>query len=202
VLVHLTFPFAFEHIHRLGLRSATQLVSDAGLQREDASAILTSYRREPTELKLADGTLVVLRNQIKNRRHVVSALCDLTEAEWLNILNERVYLFPATHRRVRELVNHYTTRGFDQDLISFDTFPLLAAFENRIEVALVNSGVFPRTDAPQRGRDTFVPLSELPVEDLAKVQEVTVKGTLPIRDGAVRVVERHLPGGGIERVGP
>ena len=202
MLVHVTFPFSYEHIRRLGLRPASQLVSEADLGRAETDDLLAAYRKEPAELKLADGTLVVLRDQVRNRRRIEPALDSMTEVEWLTLLNQRVYLFPATHRRVRELIGHYNARGLSQDLISFDTFRLLAPYGARVEVATVNSGVFPRTITPVRGRKTFVALADLPVDELAKVQEVTLQGALPIRDRAVRVVERHSPGGRVERIGP
>ncbi len=201
-LVHVTFAGAFAHIQRLGLRSVAQLVSDAGLDAADAAALTLRYRTEPHRLILSDGTVVMLRDQLRKRSDVESSLDGITEAQWLHLLNARVYLFPSHHKRVTELVDAYVAKGQPQDVIRFNTMSVLRNHEHDVEVATVNSGTFPRVKGPTRGRGTFVPLAMLPVGGLSKVQEVTIKGSLPVSEGAVRSVVRHLPGRAPERVWP
>ena len=201
-LVHVTYAGAFSHSQRLGLRSVVQLVADAGLDADDAAALTTKYRTTPHPLTLPDGTAVMLRDQLRRRKDVECSLDDISETQWLYLLNDRVYLFPSRHKRVSELVDAYAAKGQPQGVIRFDTFRLLRGHEHAVEVATVNSGTFPRVKGPTRGRGTFIPLSMLPGGYVSKVQEVTVKGWLPVSADSVRSVVLHQAGAAPLRVWP
>jgi hypothetical protein len=196
VLVHVTFPDALPDMRRLGLRPATQLVVDADLDPREAETIVTTYRRDPVHLTLSDGTAVILRDRRRPERNVESGLSGITEAEWLRMQSSRVYLFPRGHRRARDLVAAWNARGQSQDVIFFDTHRLLSDVAERVEVATVNTAVIPRRGIALRGPETFVALADLPKGLLRSVQEVTVKGILPIpTTAAARMVVRHSSGG-------
>jgi hypothetical protein len=200
-LVHVTFGRGWDNVQTSGcLMSVTTLVKEAGINGPDTVDLVSSYRQSLTSVTLPDGTHAVLRDQLRRRKDVDSALKDLTEREWLRLLNARVFLFPSGHKRISELVEAYTKRGYEQEVISFETAELLNGYEPEVEVCTVNSGTFSRTKAPSRGRDTFVPLAKFPEKSLARVQEVTVFDRLHIDDKSVRGVMRYLPSGGSERM--
>ena len=108
-------------------------------------------------------------------------------ADWLVIMNERVFFF-ARQKELTTLLSRYQHEG--QDLIVFDTARLIAAAADRVEVATVNSGEpVPWGGCACRGRDTFVPLARFGGK-MADIEEVTVVAglvqvsTMVVRSGA------------------
>ena len=202
-LVHVTFAGGWEAIRQRGyLLSVASLVMEAHLDPRDAARLVTAYRSELVTLKLSDGSQAILRDQLRRRKNVQAALTDVTEPEWLSLLNSRVFFFPAGHARVQELIGAYSGKGMVQEEMRLSTAGLLRGHEDRVEVATVNSGTFSRVPGPSRGRDTFVRLSEVPARAVGRVQEVTVKYWVPVKDDAVVSVVRHLPSGRTERIFP
>jgi len=202
-LVHVTFAGGWEAIrHRGYLLSVASLVMEAHLDPREAASLVTSYRPDLVTLKLSDGSQAVLRDQLRRRKNVEATLDDVTEPEWLALLNSRVFFFPAGHARVQELISAYVGKGFVQEEIRLSTTGLLQGQEDRIEVATVNSGGFSRVQGPSRGKGTLLPLAEVPPRSIGRVQEVTVKYWVPVGIDAVVSVVRHLPSGRTERMFP
>ena len=126
-------------------------------------------------------------------------LKDIGEAEWLALLNARVFLF-TREPDVRRLLDAYKTEG--QDVIKLKTAALLAACQDRAEVTTSNSGALPRTTGPSRGHDTFTPLATFPANKVATIKEVTVLGGIDDVQPLTSSVIRHQPGGTKRRIWP
>jgi hypothetical protein len=201
-LAHVTFQGGSQSIRRRGLQSVAALAAASTSTDEDTHRLLSSYRPDVLPLPFPEGEIVVLRDQLRRRRNIEASLHDMTEVEWLGVLNERVFLFPSRHKRVSELVDAYTAKGHAQEVMYLDTALLLQDHENVVEVATVNTGAFPHKSGPTRGRETFIPLERLPRSQLAKVQEVTVRGQLPVGNDCIRRIVNHLPTGASERLWP
>ena len=202
-LAHVTFIGGWDNIRRHGtLMSVNSLVAEAGINGREAADLVASYRSDLEIVRLPDGTKAVLRDQLRRRKDVESALEGLTEEEWLGLLNARAYFFPTGHKRIGELIEAYTKKGFAQEEVRFKTVELLKGCDDRVEVSTVNAGTFGRTKGASRGRDTFVPLSKLPRKLLARVQEVTVLDGIAVTEKNVRSVIRHLPSGRTEKMWP
>jgi len=202
-LAHVTFIGGWDNIRRHGsLLSVAALVAEADMTGREASALLASCRSDVTIVKLLDGTKAVVRDQLRRRKDVQTALDGVTDQQWLGLLNQRAFLFPAGHKRIGELIDAYTKKGFAQEELRFKTIDLLKGHEDRVEVSTVNSGTFSRVKGPCRGPDTFVPLSKLPKKLLSRVQEVTVLDRITVTEKNVRCVIRHLPSGRTEKMWP
>jgi hypothetical protein len=149
---------------------------------------------------MPEGGEVVLRDQKPNRTNLADSLDGVTPEEWWQLLNQRVYLFPS-ETPLKGLLKSYSDRGFSQEVITFETAKLLGPVADRVEVASVNAGVFPRASGRTRGIGTFQTLAgaEFPV---AKVKEVTVVGHLPVPETAVVKVVSHAPDGVTRRLWP
>lgn len=159
-----------------------------------------SVRRAVLTVELVGGGGAVLRDQKPNRINLADSLDGVTPEEWWDLLNRRVYLFPS-EPPLMKLVRSYADRGFGQEVITFDTARLLGPVAERVEVAAVNAGVFPRASGRTRGITTFQRLgdAEYPV---TKIKEVTVVGHLPVPESAVLKVVSHGPDGITRRLFP
>jgi hypothetical protein len=191
---HATFLGGWDGIQRSGLRSSTDLLTDAG--RSDEGSVM---RSDPVHLHYAGGG-VVLRNQVPNRKDPGPYLDGITVAEWWELLNSRSYFF-ADQVALDRLVDSYAKQGIGQEVITFQTRRLLSPVAEHIEVSTVNAGVFPRATGPSRGRSTFQPLSEFSGE-AGKIKEITVTTTVPIEESAVMKVVRFTPGEDPVRIWP
>lgn len=189
-LWHATFPGAWESIRERGLCPAANFLAELG--------DLDSISRFRPSIRDLGGA--VLRDQLRTRSDPSASLDGVTAEEWWAILNGRVYLF-CREAPLRDLVASYGARGFDQDVIKFHSGRLLRPVADLVEVTTVNAGVFPRTKGPSRGRGTFIALADFSRAGTA-VKEVTVRGVVPVDEGAVFSVVRHGADGVTRRLWP
>lgn len=189
-LWHATFPGAWESIRERGLWPAAKLLAEAG--------DLDSIGRFRPSIRDLGG--VVLRDQLRTRSDPTASLDGVTADEWWAILNGRVYLF-CREAPVRAFVASYLARGLDQDVIKVRSEELLRPVADLVEVTTVNAGVFPRTKGRSRGRGTFVALADFSMA-IKTVKEVTVRGVVPVDEGAVLSVLRHGADGMVQPLWP
>ncbi len=189
-LFHATAYGAWPLIAEHGLRTAADAAAGAGRESLDR------LRSTPVDLDLPGGYRVRVRDQrAMERAGIEDHLDGVDLAEWLALLNARVFLF-ARQKDLTTLIARYQREG--QDVLTFDTARLLAAAGRRVEVTDVSPGApQPFAHCPCRGRDTFVPLADYrgAVEDIA---EVTVVGGLDDVTRLVRRVVRQHPDRGPE----
>jgi hypothetical protein len=190
-LWHVTFAGGWNGIQRHGfLRTIDVLPGCCGAQRT-----------EPTSVELADGTQIMLRDQLRTRVDPTRSLDAITPSEWWRLVNSRVYFF-CREREVDRLVGSYLGRQLAQEVIKLRTKPALEVLTDQVEVTTVNVGVFPRTRGPSRGRNSFVPLADYAVVDTAKLREVTIVARMPVVSSAITSVVRHDVDGHRSRVFP
>jgi hypothetical protein len=168
-----TFAGALPTIHRFGLRPASDLLQEAGRERE-----ANTFRAEITRVPVGEGESVLLRNQRFTRKKPLDSLDGISEAEWWRLVNNRVFFFVKEMAAI-ELAEAYENQGFPQQVLELPTGSIRDV-AHAIEVTTCNSGVFPRVAGRTRGRETFVPLASFDSALRAKIREVTVVGTVRV----------------------
>jgi hypothetical protein len=124
------------------------------------------------------------------RANIESHLDGIGLPEWLDILNERVFLFARQKDLLTFMGRYQETEG--QDVLVFDTARLMAAAKGRVEVATVSpTGPVPWQRCRCRNRSTFQAIDTFD-GDVAEIQEVTVVGGLQkVGDLVTRVTRYH-----------
>lgn len=199
-LWHVAPAGAWEAISKLGIRTAESLIRDSDLSEEEKRVLLTSPRRTAVTLTVS-GNRVTIRDQgrLFQRRDLRTILADgMTEADWVGLLNQRVYLFADRTKR-DQLLGKYLELDGAQEVLSFSPLRLFKAASAQLELAAQNTGSIARRSGPQKDWETFVPISRFPAD--RKPAEVTVKGGLSDL-GPVVEVRRHYRDGRIERLHP
>ena len=173
-------------IRRHGLLCAASLARRAGHALPD--------RRRPAalDLVLPDGTPVrITDNAPLSEARLARVLDDgLTPADWMAMLNARVFFWPSRSAGLGNLAAR-TRLGYASEWHVFDTARLLAPAWDRAEIAPFNTGATVHVP-PRRGRATFAPLADLDFAEwrgrrraagvkkgLDAIAEVTVRGDLP-----------------------
>jgi hypothetical protein len=156
-LYHLTTPGAFAGMLRHGLRSVSSLLRLYGIP--DRAAIETS--RRPAEIVLetgGSGPAVISDNLPLNVGALAACLDDgLTPADWLRVLNARVFFWP-TEARLESLLNARMNRQRDREVLIINTLSFATAYAAAIDLSPINTGATLRR-AGRRGIGTFSPLS-------------------------------------------
>jgi hypothetical protein len=185
VLFHASAYGAWPAIAALGLRTPAQLLAGPSDPR------LNVVRNENIEVVHESGHRITIRDQRPMVRAGIEAhLAGISLEEWLDVLNERTFLFTRQKELTTLVARYQATEG--QDVVVFDSGRLLAAAKGRVDVATVNSGApVSWTRCPCRNRATFLPIDDY-AGSAADIQEVTVTGGLEqIADLVVRVVRYH-----------
>ena len=179
-LYHMTAAGGAEGIRRHGLLPTAKLLDAHGADAALREA--AQFARRPEEVAL--GPSVTLRdNKVLNEKALAKALTGgLTPRDWYGLLNERVFLW-ANPKRLDKLLAGRAYRGRPHDILTFDTLPLVTAYADRVEGTPMNTGAAFMRAVP-RGRDTFVPLADIPFDEW--------KAKRGQRDAVVEVV---IPGG-------
>ncbi len=201
-LWHCCFIGAWPGICAFGLHSVASLTELAAAPAPLRKHVVQELRTHPERLELPDGHHAVLRDQAPLRsRRLERHLKDIGEADWLALLNARVFLFNR-EPDVRRLLGAYKDKAEGQDVIKLKTAALLAACQGRVEVTTGNSGALPRTTGPSRGRDTFMPLATFPANEVGTIKEVTVLGGIDNVPALTSSVIRHHSDGTKRRIWP
>jgi len=160
-LFHLTAPTAWPGILRDGLLSTAALLDRLGLPEAERLALTT--RRRPREVPLPDGAggEVVLNDNLPLQEAALARCLEdgLTPAEWLSMLNARVF-FWADEAGLARLLAARMNRGRRRAVLVVDTLSLATAHATRMEICPINSGATIRR-AARRGRATFTPLGAM-----------------------------------------
>jgi hypothetical protein len=191
-LWHVAPAGAWDRIGREGFCTAEQLIRRADLDEWRLTELLRKPRRESVRL-VVEGQEVVLRDQgpLFKKADLASILDDgLTVADWIHVLNSRVYLF-AHKDDMTTLLEKYVGRDGAQDLITISPWRLLNHAGPRIELSAQNAGAIAHRMGTQKGRDTFVSITRFP--DRRPV-EVTIVDGLDDLSPVVRA-ERHYADG-------
>ena len=196
-LYHMTAAGGWEGIRDHGLLSVRQLLDAHGANAETVEAV--AFSRRPAQVSLAPG-VTIRDNKVLNEKSLARALTGgLSPRDWYGMLNERAFLW-ANPKRLEKLLAGRAYRDEAHDVLAFDTLPLVRAHADRIEVTPMNTGAAFMRAVP-RGRETFVPLGDLPWDDWrAKrgradaVVEVAVPGGVPDAGRYLAEVRRRQAG--------
>jgi hypothetical protein len=195
-LHHMAEAGSWKSIQQIGLLTTRQLVDDCNPDATVREAILGRRRR--TQFTLTHPVIgqVTIRDQKPLMMHNLEpALTDMTVQQWLESLNDRVFLW-AHPRRLTRLLDARSYRDSLHDVLIVDTARLVEAHADRIRITGMNAGatIFPR--APKRGSDTFQQIDTFPFDERRRggkavvdnVVEVCVLGGLPdVADFVIRV---------------
>ena len=190
-LWHVAPSGAWATIKERGLMTAAQLIDAADLDEEQRSELHEMPRRHAVPLRVNDAD-VVLRDQGPLFKADLASLLEpeMTPADWVRLLNRRVYLF-TTKAAMQKVLDKYVASDGAQEVISFSPRRLLDAVQFRIELAAQNSGAIARRSDPYKGRDAFLSISR---SRDRRPAEVTIVDGLDDLSAVVRV-ERYSADG-------
>lgn len=195
-LYHVTEPGAWVGIQRHGLMPSDTLLRLFGVSDDERVRLTTTRRAASVPLSHPKhGTATLNDNLPLSAIALASCLDDgLTPADWLALLNSRVFFWP-DERGVATLLGARFNRGKTKEVLSFDTVRLVRAHAERVELCPINSGATIRKPA-RRGLTTFTPMLAHSFQDWQRlrggrdtVREVVVRGGVP--DAAEFLVDRR-----------
>ncbi|WP_299390834.1 hypothetical protein [Pelagibius sp.] len=154
-LFHVTEPGAHEGIRRHGLLSTRALLDRFETPAAERERLLTTRRPEAVPLHHPEhGTAVLNDNLPLSEKALRTCLDDgLTPADWLGILNGKVF-FWADEAGLQRLLGARMNRGRQREVLVFDTRRLAEAHIDSLCLSPINSGATLRR-AARRGLATF-----------------------------------------------
>ena len=185
-LFHLTFAGAWDGILARGLLSTSRLLDLFEVVGEDRRRLERTCRPAATPIRHPAYGTAVLNDQTPMSEAALARCLDdgLTPADWLGLLNRRVFLW-ADEAGLSRLAGAKANRGRAVEVLVVDTLGLARAHAERIELSPINSGATLRK-AARRGTATFTPLAELSYDQwrrkrgrLDRILEVTVLDGVP-----------------------
>lgn len=190
----MTDPASLPGILRHGLLPTSALLSL--FEVPDAERPAIERKRRPGSVTLAHpvhGRAVITDNLPLSEAALEACLDDgLAPADWLALLNGRVFFWP-DREGLGRLLGARLNRGRERSVLVFDTLGLARAHGERMELAAINTGSTIRRPA-RRGRSTFTPLRRHDYEAWQRlrggrdrIREVTVVG-------GVSPIAEHLVG--------
>ena len=185
-LYHVTEPGAWKSIKQNGLLSTTRLLDLFEVDKEKRIVIET--KRRPSSIVIEHsryGRAIINDNLPLNEKSLTKCLeHGLTPADWLCILNSRVF-FWASIDGLDRLLGARLNRDRIREVLVVDTLSLAKAYISQIEVCPINSGATIRK-AARRGLNTFSPLEQYSFNEWSRlrgqrdrIREVTVRDAVP-----------------------
>jgi hypothetical protein len=187
-LWHVTAAEAVPSIRARGLLTTADIVALWDVPQNERERLLTRRRPFPVTLSHAEhGPIVISDNAPLSEKKLGDVLDDgLTPADWLRMLNERVFFF-ADERPLHSLLGAKSNASRPKAIIEIDTRRLAEAYGEAIEIAPINSG---NTNyaAQRRGLSTFAPLAGTDYERWQRargrkqrdtIKEVAVRRSIP-----------------------
>jgi len=173
-----------------GLLSTTAVLDLAGVDGDERVRLEQCRRLENATLVTDVGEFILRDQKPLNEAKLERCLVDMTVAEWLRMLNGKVFLWP-TRERCEQLLSAKAYRGHTHTIIEFDTARLLERQD--VTVSPINSGAV-LYDPPRRGSFTFTAIDRFPEDRYRKrgrrkmIAEVAVDYAIPdAAESATRV---------------
>lgn len=193
-LYHVTTPGAWLNIQKHGLWSTSYILDQLDIKGIQRTLIET--KRRGSEIPLEHpryGRIIINDNMPLNEQILEKCLNDkLTPADWLRMLNARVFFWPNQEKLDRLLMAKFN-RDRTREVIVVDTLSLVKKHAEGIELSSINSGSTIRK-AARRGLNTFVPLLKNDASPFRighhKICEVVVRGC--IQDISEHTIEVFL----------
>lgn len=187
-LRHVTDAEAVPSIRAMGLLTAADIVAHWGVPEGERDQLLSRRRPRPVTLPHATyGPIVISDNAPLSEKKLKDVLDDgLTPADWLRMLNERVFFF-TEERPLRSLLGAKLNVSRPKVTIDIDTRRLAEAYGDALEIVPINSG---NTNyaAQRRGLSTFAPLARTDYQRWQRargrkqhdtIKEVAVRRSIP-----------------------
>ncbi len=185
-LYHVTEPGAWKDIKQNGLLSTTRLLDLFEVDKEKRTIIET--KRRPSSLVIEHsryGKAIINDNLPLNEKSLTNCLDHgLTPADWLRILNSRVF-FWSSQDGLDRLIGARLNRNRAREILVVDTLTLAKAYADHIELCPINSGATIRK-AARRGLSTFSPLGQYSFKEWSRlrgqrghIREITVRDAVP-----------------------
>lgn len=185
-LYHLTLPGNLPGIERHGLLSTSLLLDAHEIEGDYRVAIERRCRPSAVQLDHPVYGATMINDQSPMSETALAKCLDggLTPAEWLVLLNGRVFLW-ASERDLRDLLEARANRNRPVTVLILDTLRLARDYASLIEFSPINSGNTRRKPA-RRGLKTFSPLERYGYAEWTglrgkrdRIREVTVLGGVP-----------------------
>jgi hypothetical protein len=184
-LYHMAEQASWPSIERHGLLSTSALLDLFEINGTRRAVIESARRPESVEITHRVHGTVVIRDNIPLREGpLAQALRGMTLTEWYETLNRRVFFWVRQERLVR-LLRGMAYRNRAHDVLTVDTASLVAAHEQRVTLAPINTGSTIFNPQP-RGVGTFLPIADYPYEDWRRrrgradaVVELAVEHSVP-----------------------
>lgn len=187
-LYHMAEAGSWPAIQEHGLLSTAALLDLFEVEGDERHQLESARRPRSVIVEHPTYGTAVIRDQIPLNPTILDrCLVGMTANEWCETLNGRVF-FWVKEERVRRLLRARAYRHRAHDVLTLDTASLVAAHEEAITLAHLNTGtaVF---RAPARGRDTFRRIADYTRPD---VVELAVDYSVPdIEAHTLRVESRQ-----------
>jgi len=180
-LYHMAQGGSWPSIQRHGLLSTEVLLDLFEMTAEERRPILTQQRTQDVPITHPEHGGAVVRDQKPlNRAKLEGCLDGCSFAEWLQLLNSRVF-FWLTVERLQTLMCAREYCAETHVVLTLDTLRLATDFQQSIKLAPMNTGNT-RPYAHRRGLWTFSGMSEYPFQERLRrplyytVVELAVEG--------------------------
>ena len=196
-LWHVSSVGSWDTIRVHGFLTAQQIIDRAAIGAERRLELTTSIRRDPVELQV-EGHNLTLRDQapLLQKKDLESILEEgMTTADWIQLLNARVYFFSQLVDMVKLRDKYAATEGA-VEVITVSPLRLAKAAGPNLELASQNTGAIARRTDRYKTWETFTPLASFPA---IPPREVTVRGSVSDLD-VVSSATRWYPDGRTERL--
>ena len=190
-LFHVTEAGAWASIRRRGLLSTTALLDLFEVRDPLRSEIETRPRPDDVVLEHPAAGRVVIRDNRPLRLHILERCLDCSVADWCRLLNGRAF-FWATEKRLENHLRARGHRGRARQVVVVDTARLVDRDLDALSLCRFNSGSTLYPNAPRRGPETFVAVSECRFDDVA---EVCVRRTMEDVEAVAESVVAIAPDG-------
>jgi hypothetical protein len=163
-LFHVTELGSWETIGRHGLLSVRAILDRFEVGEPLRGRLETQRRPAPVRLSHpAHGDVLIRDQRPLQETKLARCLTDMTVAEWLALLNSKVF-FWVSEQRVQSLLEARAYRDREHAVLVVDTRSLLDTHRDRVTLTPINTGAT-IYDARPRGRDTFTSIADCPFDD-------------------------------------
>jgi hypothetical protein len=179
-LHHMAEGGSWTGIQQVGLRTTKQLVDECDPDPATRHEILGQQRKTSYALNHPIVGAVTIRDQRPLGLHNLKpALTDMTVEQWLNALNDRIFLW-AHPQRLTRLLQARLYRDSIHDVLVVDTARLVETHHDRIRLAGMNTGATIFPSAPKRGSDTFQTIHSFPFDERRRTGKALVDNVVEV----------------------
>lgn len=179
-LHHMAEGGSWASIQQIGLRTTRQLVDECNVDPATRQQILGQRRGRSHEVAHPVVGAVTIRDQGPLGLHNLRpALMDMTVEQWLDVLNDRVFLW-AHPERLTRLLKARWYRDSIHDVLVVDTARLVDAHRDRIRLTGMNTGATIFPSAPKRGSNTFQKIELFPFDERRRARKRLVENVVEV----------------------